>query len=352
MISLPLIYILTGAAVMLLFIGIMIYLLVCLKKEKQGKVQEMAQIVSDVEAGALEDTRTLQLYPYAGVSKRETVYKLLDSRTEIIYPLVDQIDIGMSSLKGTREYQQDMADVKICGTSEERNRRIIGVLCDGMGGLESGERASAVAVTTMMKELDVSWSEFPQVFQDVLADVNYQIYSLKNEKTGKRLHAGTTLTSVVIEDGKMYWCSVGDSRIYLFRNRCLLQLTRDHIYGNDLDEMVSSGQITEKEAKSNPGRAALTSYLGVQRLEKINYNLVPEELVAGDIVLQCSDGLYRSLSEKEIIFILERCVEDMQHAARSLTMSAVSRPGGHDNTTALLLCYKGTSMDEERTMGP
>lgn len=336
-----------GMILALALLGMLVYIIYKNRRKSSDDIMHQGFPVAQgdcvkVYPIPLDDTKTLELQSAYIKIAEEAPYELSDSRTEALYPVSDYAEIGISSLKGTREYQQDMADACVHDWKEGKNNRAVGVLCDGMGGTEGGEKASTLAVSEMMKELSAPWEQFPQVILDALADINCRIYDLIDEETGRRLQAGTTFTAVVMEDRKMYWCSIGDSRIYLFRDGRLFRLTKDHTYGNDLDEMAACGQISESEARNNPGRAALTSYLGIRRLERIHYNSMPEELMEGDIVLQCSDGLYRSLSEAEMEFILKQSQQDVQLAARRLTATAVSKPGGHDNTSVLLLRYKGS----------
>ncbi|MCD8362854.1 MAG: protein phosphatase 2C domain-containing protein [Lachnospiraceae bacterium] len=334
--------IIAGAvAALALLLGVILFFIISRKKKKKKESEEMS-LKPDIppQTAPLEASTTAVLGEFSIPIVDEAPVGLGECRTEMLYPISDYAEIGLASLKGTREYQQDTADAFISSADGDR---AVGILCDGMGGMEGGEKASALAVSEMRREMTAPWKEFPGNLLDILTDVNQMVHNLRDERTGRRLQAGTTLTTVIMEGNQLYWCSVGDSRIYLFRDGRLTQLTKDHTYGDELDELAATGQITRETAASTPGRAALTSYLGIPHLEKIGWNRSPEELAGGDIVLQCSDGLYRSLGKREMEYIISESLDDMQLAARRLTATAVSKPGPHDNTTALLICYKGTA---------
>ena len=84
-----------------------------------------------------------------------------------------------------------------------------------------------------------------------------------------------------LRNGKLFWCSIGDSHIYLYRDGTLEQLNIDHNFGAQLDQMALEGSITQDEALHHPQRAALTSYLGISELTLISGNRMPFQLRKG-----------------------------------------------------------------------
>lgn len=120
----------------------------------------------------------------------------------------------------------------------------------------------------------------------------------------------------------------------------LQQLNIDHNFGVHLDQMVQEGSITTEEALRHPQRAALTSYLGIQELTLISGNRIPFPLQKDDVLLQCTDGLYRCLSDDAICQILN-ATKDLKQASKLLVETALTFPGAHDNTSVLLTKYKG-----------
>ena len=133
---------------------------------------------------------------------------------------------------------------------------------------------------------------------------------------------------------------IGDSHIYLYRDGTLEQLNIDHNFGAQLDQMALEGSITQDEALHHPQRAALTSYLGISELTLISGNRMPFQLRKGDVLIQCTDGLYRYLPDSTMCRILA-VTGNLKQAAEQMVKTALAVPGGHDNTSVLLARYKG-----------
>ena len=116
-------------------------------------------------------------------------------------------------------------------------------------------------------------------------------------------------------------------------------VTTDHNYAMVLEQKVKKGLISAEEAKANPEREALVSYMGMGGLEYIDINPNPLELLDGDCILLCSDGLYRALSAEEIKSVIDS-FDDTQTVAEALTAAALAKgKRNQDNTTAVLLRY-------------
>jgi len=90
----------------------------------------------------------------------------------------------------------------------------------------------------------------------------------------------------------------------------------------------------------HPQRAALTSYLGISELTLISGNRMPFQLRKGDVLIQCTDGLYRYLPDSTMCRILA-VTGNLKQAAEQMVKTALAVPGGHDNTSVLLARYKG-----------
>ena len=126
----------------------------------------------------------------------------------------------------------------------------------------------------------------------------------------------------------------------MIRNGNILQLTHDQNYLSVLNEKVRNGEITQEEAVSHPKKEALISYCGITELKMKEINLRPVEMMQGDMVLMCSDGLYRLLSEREMLDIATKTSNDMNLAAYKLTAAATNKNyRGQDNTSVILIKY-------------
>ena len=246
-----------------------------------------------------------------------------------------QAEIASYTSIGTRKSQQD----SIC--FDFGDFCTVCVVCDGMGGLSGGERASALAAQGMTQHLleNAQATDISTEMGRAALRLNEKVKDLRDSEN-RKMEAGTTLTAVFIRNGELFWCGIGDSHIYLYRAGELQQLNIDHNFGVHLDQMVQEGSITTEEALRHPQRAALTSYLGIQELTLISGNRIPFPLQKDDVLLQCTDGLYRCLSDDAICQILN-ATKDLKQASKLLVETALTFPGAHDNTSVLLTKYKG-----------
>lgn len=235
---------------------------------------------------------------------------------------------------GTRKNQQD--SLRFDGGDD----RVVCVLCDGMGGLSGGERASALAAGGMLRHLlGTTGEDIPTEIGRAALRLNSEVRALTDPQ-GNAIEAGTTLTVIYIRNGQMFWSNIGDSHIYLCRDGKVEQLNIDHNLGTHLDQLVQNGQMTQEEAMNHPQRAALTSYLGITELTLIGGNRTPMTLQKDDVIIQCSDGLYRCMSDEDMAQVLA-VAPDLKTAARTMVENAVCLPGPHDNTSVVLTRYKG-----------
>lgn len=240
---------------------------------------------------------------------------------------------------GARDNQEDafafsdLSDPKLV-----RECGILAVVADGMGGLSKGEEASQVAVNTFLREFMSKNDDEPIascLYRAILV-ANAAVFDLAfNGEAVEDL--GTTLVAVLVHMEQMYWISIGDSRIYLFREGRLEQLTTDHIYANHLQYDVDNGRITQKEADEHPERSYLTSYLGLVEVLEVDQSVAPLLLKPGDRILLCSDGLFDSLSDKDIEDTLKNgCL----NAAEELVNQALRKENRHqDNVTVIVLSF-------------
>ena len=274
---------------------------------------------------------TIKLAPREGVKRKTVTIKQKHDEPVRIVTACD-------TLIGTRDYQQDalyVTDSVSAQLGEEV--KAFGILCDGMGGMQSGEEASNLAVAEMRKELETL--QFERNVADFINETVRRLDAMIVKKYGAGV-AGTTMVTAVIFGNRLYWGSVGDSRIYLIRRNEIAQVTRDHNYYLYLKEDVEKQKITQEEADTHPMREALVSYIGSGTTELIDTNAEPFALTDGDIVLLCSDGLTRSLTDEEIRAHIYSRRDNLKEASGSLTQYAIDidmRP--KDNTSVILIQY-------------
>ncbi|MCI9336858.1 MAG: serine/threonine-protein phosphatase [Lachnospiraceae bacterium] len=235
------------------------------------------------------------------------------------------------SVPGARESQQDALFVG------EGSGAVLAVVCDGMGGMTGGEKASALAVRMLAETFfQREPSDVPGFYRGIVGDIDEAVYGL--EDNGKRLGAGTTIVAVTVRPEGLYWLSVGDSRIYLLRRGQMLCPVLAHNYRLLLDGMLAEGAIDEAKYRQElPKAEALISFLGVGGVERMEVNPNPFRLEEGDRILLCSDGLYKSLPDGRIQEILEGRMQ-LGAKVRQLVEEAVQAGGRRqDNTSVILL---------------
>jgi serine/threonine protein phosphatase PrpC len=146
------------------------------------------------------------------------------------------------------------------------------------------------------------------------------------------------VVAVIIRDGDLYWVTVGDSRIYLLRGGAFIQINREHTYAVEVDEKAAMGEMTWEEAADHPKRVALTSYLGMGRLEKIDRNIRPVRLLDGDRVILMSDGVFGTLTDDEMLAFMQKEPHESAAAIQEEILKKEKR--GQDNFTAIIFEYK------------
>lgn len=244
---------------------------------------------------------------------------------------------GAAQHIGARRSQEDSF-----GFSDPTDREhlahagFLAVLCDGMGGMKHGARASQTAVAAFLEAYKSKTPE--ETIHDALhrsvKETNAKVLAVAAE-LGATEGMGTTLIAAVLHKGLLYHVSVGDSGLFHFTQRRLRLLNRHHVFGRLLDQAVARGVITEEAAREHPERDALTSFIGVEPLEEIDLSADPLRLSAGDSILIASDGLFNTLSILEIRNALEG---DPRRWPSALVSKTIEKGNEYqDNVTVLTI---------------
>lgn len=244
-----------------------------------------------------------------------------------------------------------VSDVGRVRTNNEDSFRIVEplnlfILSDGMGGEAHGEIASAMAVETIEKYCSQpetvkddtgvtlheatpeTWSEQTKLLQNAVYQANYKIYQ-SAQKHPEQRGMGATITTGWINGTKLSLAHVGDSRAYLLRTGSLQQLTNDHSL---VAEQVRRGILTPQQAEESDMQSVLLRALGAN--PEVDIEVDEVELLPGDVLLFCSDGLTRMVTEPEIAGSLQ-AETDPASAAQKLVDLANER-GGLDNVTVIV----------------
>ena len=243
------------------------------------------------------------------------------------------ISMSMASLQGRREQQQDFY------ITRQTKDRTIAIVCDGMGGLNGGSIASKHAAEVLLEDLEkVNPNEDMYFFfKREMEKLDDLVYALKNED-GSRMGAGTTIVAILLLGNKLYWFSVGDSKLFYLRKREMYCVTRSHNYAMRLKEMRQNNEIDESEYNKEAAKGEqLISYLGMGTAELFDSNYSPFLMEKGDRILLCTDGLYRSVSQEEIQNIL-RLQENTKQLCTRLEKTVISKNlKNQDNATWIIL---------------
>lgn len=204
------------------------------------------------------------------------------------------------------------------------------LVADGMGGHQAGDYASRFAVENLVIYLNRAGrgSAIMQLKMGI-EEVNERLYEealVREELKGM----GCTLVAGVVEDGILYAANVGDSRMYLIHGGAIRQVTRDHSY---VEEMVAMGQMRRGSVDYNSRKHIITRAMGIGRAVEPDFFEV--DLVEGDYILLCSDGL-SNMVEDHVICSIVTGHGSLKEKAGRLIEEANSR-GGIDNIAVVLV---------------
>jgi len=237
--------------------------------------------------------------------------------------------------QGAREDQQDC-----CGWSDLEaypQQGVLAVVADGMGGLSNGSVVSSALV---------------RIFQDGFrhrgacvrpGELLLELASQANAQIGQMLRgaerSGSTLVSVIVQNGYLYFLSVGDSHLYLYRGGALLRLNREHVYQEELAVRAVNRTVPLSQVQHDRQAHSLTSYFGSGTISGLDRSDHGIKLVAGDRIFLATDGVFGTLSDAQ----MEQALE-LGAAKGAKTMDNQVREANRpyqDNYTGLILEYRG-----------
>ena len=239
-----------------------------------------------------------------------------------------QIKIANAQNLGERKRQEDSFATIV---DEDR---VLAVLADGMGGLKSGKKASELVTKYFMEQFCRVYNISPinQFLVNTLHNSNQELLAKSRPEK-----IGTTIVAIIIKNNFLYWVTVGDSHLYLYRDKELTQLNTDHIFGNKLHASYRAGEISRYKMLNHPQKNRLTSYLGMEDLSELDCSKDPVELRKNDRIILCTDGVYDSLSKQELIQILDHN-EDVQELAEDIIDKVlIKEKPNQDNATLVVL---------------
>ncbi len=218
------------------------------------------------------------------------------------------------------------------------------VLADGMGGHNAGEVASDMAVTGITASLrsriadidtgsvdeKTGFTQGTLLIHEAIQQVNREIFEAAQNRPQCQ-GMGTTLVTALFYGDRVTIASVGDSRLYRFRNGELEQLTSDHTL---LQELVDRGFYSAEEARQSLNKNVITRALGTE--ESAQVDLQEEIILPHDVYLLCSDGLNDMVEDEKIVSTLRKFGGNLDKIGEELIRLA-NDAGGRDNISVILV---------------
>ena len=235
-----------------------------------------------------------------------------------------RFDVATAAIKGGRDYQED----SLIASFPQGQEIGFAVLADGMGGHLSGDVASALVMSEVFRQIKMK----EMVLNNKITDISGLLYNTATtanecvtqhiEDTPETYGMGSTLLATVIRGDELYWVSVGDSPLYLFRDGELRQLNQDHSMAPQIDMMVKVGAMDPEVGRDHPDRNTLTSAIAGVDIDKIDCPDDPTTVLPGDIIIVSSDGL-QFLQNDQIAAILQKTQDAGSSAIAQALLAAI-----------------------------
>ncbi len=239
-------------------------------------------------------------------------------------------DVGNAQTIGTREKQDDSFATSV------KEYGVMAVVADGIGGYINGNLASQITVATFMDEFEK---------RDVTENLSYffqKACMLSNERIRDEFgeaKGGTTVVAVVLKDDKLFWTSVGDSNIAVFRGGRLIMVNRKENVRNWMEDQYYAGSVRREEALDTQRDTRLVNYLGYDGFKKADESDRPIFLKKNDKVLIYSDGI-EVLGQIELESILSKRMSAQKTADTMITAVEMKKKNKKDNATIVVLTIK------------
>ena len=206
------------------------------------------------------------------------------------------------------------------------------LVADGMGGAQAGEHASQLAAETVGEVVYKAGEYEPSLLIRAFEEANKRVFEAANSDTSLE-GMGTTLVAILEAGDQCYVASVGDSRLYTYRDSKLVALTEDQTWVQEVGRRLG---IEEAQLKVHPMRHVLTMAIGVSEQLRVHSYVVPRQ--EGMEFLLSSDGLHGVVSDSDIAILMGQH-NSLEEKGKALIDSAKAA-GGPDNVTVVLLRVK------------
>lgn len=236
-----------------------------------------------------------------------------------------------------RETNEDCLNItETLQISEEKEFSLgIYVIADGIAGMPNGERASRIAARVASQvflhqfQIHAPKTSACHYWMQSAIEMAHSMVQASN-RIAAPMQSGTTIVMAVVLDNRLYLGNVGDSRAYVISSQEIRQVSQDHTMAAAL---VAAGILSADEANKPEQRNRLSQALGIG--DSVKPTMYSENLLKGDYLLLCSDGLYSQVDD-ETIFQIVRQSSSPQYACEALTQAA-NDAGGEDNISVILV---------------
>ncbi len=263
-------------------------------------------------------------------------------------------DVATAISQGARDYQEDAI------TSDFLIGADAGfvVLADGMGGHAAGDVASKIVLTEVYSELKFQYAEVdafearaPEILRRIAFAANDCLREHSHHHPDTEVMVATLVVPIILEN-RMFWISIGDSPLMLYRDGKLRQINEDHSMAPQIDFMVNAGLMDPIVGANHPDRNCLVSVLMGTRIPKIDCREEPMLLKVGDIIICASDGL-QFLSNAEIERIITRNRRKRSAEIAELLLEEIGRLNDpdQDNVSFCVIKVNDVSVAVKRPLG-
>lgn len=242
---------------------------------------------------------------------------------------------------GTRKkVNQDSCSIQIAETAY--GQAMLTVVCDGVGGLKSGEQASATVVKMLADWFE---NEFPVLLdrktpllkiKDILLEIISDIsFKLKRYGHKNGIQLGTTIAMILAFSDRGLLINVGDSRIYCFRNNVAHKLSHDQTVAQ---RDIEKGKLSPENAFQDKRSHVLLQCIGASETVTPDFSLINIE--KNDVFLVCTDGFYRKTTDSELVFNVASSKDSSESKMKQplmLISDMVKSRGESDNITAIMI---------------
>lgn len=251
--------------------------------------------------------------------------------------------VAGGQIQGDRGYQEDDFSIRLLtdeNTPADGDRLLL-VLADGMGGYAGGAVASETAVQAFQDAFHREADTIADRFNAGINAANDRVRE-KQQADPNLSEMGATLVAAVVLGADLYWVSIGDSLLWVFRDGSLHRLNADHSMRPVLQDLVELGRMTEEEALTDPRANQLRSVIYGDAIPMVDMNAEGFGLERGDTVVLASDGL-ETLPDEALAEAIRTGGSDAEAIVVALLdgVSAAGRPG-QDNTTVIVYRVGGS----------